>query len=64
MTFLNKINVLKKQFLSVLTETDLTDETHSLSELKNIANVTEKKLKQAICAVAQDKTSEHNDISF
>ena len=64
MTFLNKMNVLKKQFFLVLTEADLTDKTHSSPELENIANITEKKLKQAICAVAQDKTSEHNDISF
>ena len=64
MTFLNNIIVLKKQFFSVLTEADLTDETHLSPELKNIANVTEKKLKQTICTVTQNKTSGHNDISF
>ena len=42
----------------------MTDKTYSSSELKNIANVTEKKLKQIICTAAQDKTLEHNDISF
>ena len=64
MTFLNKVNVLKKQFFSVLREADLTDETHSSPELKIIANVIEKKLKQTICTAAQDKTSEHNEILF
>ena len=42
----------------------MTDETYLSPELKNIANVTEKKSKQAICTAAQDKTLEHNNISF